>query len=396
MKKLLTVLLVAVLAAGFVFAGLTGDATLGAEFNLDNKVDGFANGTSLKGTFALNLGKEDLGSVGEGKIYAEIAATYTVDVKIGKTEGATPIKPTPALSSEFKITKANIHFGEDFVVGILGAGGGQSYAASYYLKDGDPEVDKVSMGEELAPGFTASYKGFAGGFGLEGDADANTYKVFGQAETPEFKFVEDALTLQAAGYGKLADNDKAFGAALKAGYKSDAFSFKAAADVLVEAKNDIRVEAALNGAFAPVTLDVFYHNVGAQNLDAKIALALGNISLYVDGRNLIVAARSLEVGAEAKLDVFTVKGSFGLAFDTMVSTIKADVNYAHDMFTVKANTELGIDLDAAAGNVKTVKVGASIESAKLIDKATVSLGWSGADFIAKKYGAINATCKIAF
>lgn len=394
MKKLLTVLLVAVLAAGFVFAGLTGNATLGAGFDLDSKVYGFANGTNLKGTFALNLGKEDLGSVGEGKIYAEIAATYTVDVTIDKTEGATPIAPTPTLSSEFKITKANIHFGEDFVVGILGAGGGQSYAASYYVVGGN-KVDKVKMGKTLAPGFTASYKGFAGGFGLSGDADAKTYKVFAQGQTPEFKFAEDALTLQAAGYGYLADDD-AFGAALKAGYKSDAFSFKAAADVVVESTTDIRVEAALNGAFAPVTLDVFYHNVGAQNLDAKIALALGNISLYVDGRNLIVAARNLEVGAEAKLDVFTVKGSFGLAFDTMVSTIKADVNYAHDMFTVKANTELGIDLDATAGNVKTVKVGASIESAKLIDKATVSLGWSGAEFIAKKYGAINATCKIAF
>ena len=394
MKKLLTVLLVAVLAAGFVFAGLTGDATLGAGFNLDNKEYGFTNAEALKGSLAFELGKGDLGSVGEGKIYAEIAATYAFNV-IAKAS------PSLEFDQSFKITKANIHFGEDFVVGILGAGGGQSYAASYYLDgNGKPEVDQVTMGEgkTLPPGFTASYKGFAGGFGLTGKADTTkTYKVFGQAETPEFKFVEDALTLQAAGYGYLADNDKAFGAALKAGYKSDAFSFKAAADVVVESTTDIRVEAALNGAFAPVTLDVFYHNVGAQNLDAKIALALGNISLYVDGRNLIVAARSLEVGAEAKLDVFTVGGSFGLAFDTKVSTIKANIAYdAHDMFTVKADTELGIDLDAAADNVTTVKVGASIETAKLIDKATVSLGWSGAEFIANKYGAINATCKIAF
>jgi hypothetical protein len=228
---------------------------------------------------------------------------------------------------------------------------------------------------------------------MTGDADAKTYKFFGQAQTPSYTLAE-GVTLQAAAYGYLADNDKAAGASVKGAYASDAFTADLGVDFVYD--GGAKIEAALNAAYAPVTLDVFYHNVGAQNLDSKIALALGNVSLYVDGRNLILDARSLEVGAKAVLDAVTVDGSFKLIFKTMVSTIKANVAYAHDMFTLKADTTVEIDLDAAANNLTSVKVGASISSDKLINKATVSLGWAGAEFVAKKYGAITASCEIAF
>ncbi|MDD2233134.1 MAG: hypothetical protein PHS20_09605, partial [Sphaerochaetaceae bacterium] len=180
MKKILTILLVAVLAVGFAFAAdFTGNATISAGYNLDNTDWGFANATALTAEITLKLGGADVGSTGEGDIYAEIAGTYAINLV------ATPAAAVPTLESTFKITAANIHFGEDLVVGILNAGGGYSYAVSYWddNHDGKADVNAVVLGSKMAPGFTVTYKDYTAGFGMNGNAKAKTYKFFGQAQT---------------------------------------------------------------------------------------------------------------------------------------------------------------------------------------------------------------------
>ncbi|MGI6432716.1 MAG: hypothetical protein ACOXZ4_02470 [Sphaerochaetaceae bacterium] len=75
MKKISAVLLVLVLVGSVAFAGFTGSASVSAGYNLDTEEYGLENGTSVSVDVALF---EALGAAkGEGKIYADIAASLT-------------------------------------------------------------------------------------------------------------------------------------------------------------------------------------------------------------------------------------------------------------------------------------------------------------------------------
>lgn len=403
MKKILTVLLIAVLAAGMVFAAkLEGNATLDFGYNLDNTDWGFANGTSLKAKLSLNIGKEAPGSKGEGDIWAEIIGDFTVDVKIDKT-GASELDLSPTLDGKFKIKEANIHVGEDLTFGILNAGGGYSYAASYWLDDdGDPVVNAVKLGKNLAPGFNVTYKGFKGGFGVNGNADAKTYKLFGHVATPDFE-VAEGVKVKAAGYGYLADNDKAAGAAAKASYEADELKASLGVDFVAEAKDDLRVEAALNVAYAPFTFDVFYNNYGSpkSDLNAKLAFEQDDYKAWVDGRFILQDTRTLEVGGSAKFDAIKAELKAMYAFATKVLEVTPKVTYTADMFEVYGKVVLGLDLDASE-KLTALKPELGVSSKTLIDNATVSLKWTDSNFVKNAagdptaLGKVTAQVKIAF
>lgn len=403
MKKILTVLLIAVLAAGMVFAAkLEGNATLDFGYNLDNTDWGFANGTSLKAKLSLNIGKEAPGSKGEGDIWAEIIGDFTVDVKIDK-KGSSALDLLPTLDGKFKIKEANIHVGEDLVFGILNAGGGYSYAASYWLDDdGDPVVNAVKLGKNLAPGFNVTYKGFKGGFGVNGNADAKTYKLFGHVATPDFE-VAEGVKVKAAGYGYLADNDKAAGAAAKASYEADELKASLGVDFVAEAKDDLRVEAALNAAYAPFTLDVFYNNYGSpkSDLNAKLKFAEGDYEAWVDGRFILQDTRTLEVGGSAKFDAIKAELKAMYAFATKVLEVTPKVTYTADMFEVYGKVTLGLDLDASE-KLTALKPELGVSSKTLINNATVSLKWTDSNFVKNAagdptaLGKVTAQVKIAF
>lgn len=404
MKKILTVLLIAVLAAGMVFAAeLEGNATLDFGYNLDNTDWGFKNGTDLTAKFSFNVGKGAPGSKGEGDIWAEIVGSFTVDIKVPKTTGASALTPVPALSSKFEIKEANVHVGEDLVFGILSAGGGYSYAASYWLDDdGDPVVNAVKLGKNLAPGFNVTYKGFKGGFGANGNADAKTYKFFGHVATPDFE-VAEGVKVKAAGYGYLADNDKAAGAAAKASYEADELKASVGVDFVAEAKNDLRVEAALNAAYAPFTLDVFYNNYGSpkSDLNAKLAFAEGDYEAWVDGRFILQNTRTLEVGGSAKFDAIKAELKAMYAFATKALDVTPKVTYTADMFEVYGKVTLGLDLDASE-KLTALKPELGVSSKTLINNATVSLKWTDSNFVKNAagdptaLGKVTAQVKIAF
>ena len=410
MKKILTILLVAVLAVGFAFAAdFTGNATISAGYNLDDTDWGFANATELTaGEITLKLGGADVGSTGEGDIYAEIAGTYAINLVVAKTTGATPVTIVPTLTSTFEITDANIHFGEDLVVGILNAGGGQSYAASYYLKDGNPEVDKVEMGKEKAPGFTVTYKDYTAGFGMNGNAKAKTYKFFGQAQTPSYTLAE-GVTLQAAAYGYLANDDKAAGAAVKGAYAGDAFTANLGVDFVYD--GGAKVEAALKAAYAPVTLDVYFTNQDVSNLSAKVAVEMGNITASVDARSLLnvesLAAaaqpRKVSVAVKGVFDAIEAQVTFGSTFAAKTYAFGGYVKYSAEKFAVKGGADLTLNAAADPAKLTAIKPYVQITSTALVNNATLTLAWADADFAdanadgkVNALGAITASCEIAF
>ena len=78
-KSLLATLLVAILASSMVFAGFSGNATVGAFYDFDTNYYGMSNGTSVN--FDLALGTEDVDKKAEGDIYASIKATLSLDRK---------------------------------------------------------------------------------------------------------------------------------------------------------------------------------------------------------------------------------------------------------------------------------------------------------------------------
>ena len=91
MKKTIAILLVAVLAAGSLFAGLSGEASVTAGVNLDTKEWGFlGNGTNVK--FDLSLGKEDIENVAEGEVYASIKAYFEAKIANNPYKEAAEVK----------------------------------------------------------------------------------------------------------------------------------------------------------------------------------------------------------------------------------------------------------------------------------------------------------------
>ena len=90
MKKTIAILLVAVLAAGSLFAGLSGEASVTAGVNLDTKEWGFlGNGTNVK--FDLSLGKEDVENVAEGEVYASIKASVEAKLANNPYKGSSSV-----------------------------------------------------------------------------------------------------------------------------------------------------------------------------------------------------------------------------------------------------------------------------------------------------------------
>ncbi|MBR2281705.1 MAG: hypothetical protein IJ863_03675, partial [Spirochaetales bacterium] len=239
MKKGIIVLLIAVLVAGFAFAGkFTGSAAIEFEVDLNAQEWGFANITKGKYSFNFELDttKVAIGEEHQTDVWAELAAEATAFVKLSNGALGTNVVVDPKYTA--KITVANIHVG-DITFGILNAGTAVNFASSYYDDDddGDPDFDTVQGGSKLVAGFTVSYKDWFGGFGAEGSwaTDPATYKVFAHVATPDFKFAEDAVSVKAGVYAFVTDKDTTnktyFGGAAKADYTSDKFDAGAAADL---------------------------------------------------------------------------------------------------------------------------------------------------------------------
>ncbi|MCI6113779.1 MAG: hypothetical protein MR687_00645 [Spirochaetales bacterium] len=402
MKKILSIALIAALIVGSAFAGFKkGEATIDLGYNLDSQAYGFANGTAVKYNFGFVLGEETAEKAGEGDLRAEIAASFKAEFKAADYEGTATI--ADAVVSTLKITKANIIY-KDVTVGILGAGKSATYAADYHLDNttGKPVRDEV-VGLDGVKGFTVSAFGYNGGFGLEGDADAETYAVLAHVQTKSFDLAE-GVTAQAAAGMKVTDASKAFGVSAKAALSKDLLSASIAADFAVAEK--VALEVAAKAAYDFVSADVYFFSVDGFEtnvLDAKLAASKAvsetvTVGGSVEVINAIADARELKVGANVKAVVAPVtveaKADYAVFGKTVGTTTK--VTYAAEKFSAYAKLEANMKF---ADEFAMTKIAPEVvvSSDAIVSGATLSLGWTGADFAetANKKGAIKATAKIS-
>ena len=404
MKKILSIALIAALIVGSAFAGFKkGEATIDLGYDLDEQTYGFANGTAVKYNFGFVLGEETAEKAGEGDLRAEIAASFKAEFKAADYEGTAPLAIADAVVSTLNITKADIIY-KDITFGILGAGKSATYAADYHLDNttGKPVRDKV-VGLDGVKGFTVSAFGYNGGFGLEGDADAETYAVLAHVQTKSFDLAE-GVTAQAAAGMKVTDASKAFGVSAKAALSKDLLSASIAADFAVAEK--VALEVAAKAAYDFVSADVYFFSVDGFEtnvLDAKLAASKAvsetvTVGGSVEVINAIADARELKVGANVKAVVAPVtveaKADYAVFGKTVGTTTK--VTYAAEKFSAYAKLEANMKFaDEFAMTKIAPEVGVS--SDKVISGATVSLGWTGADFAegVEKNGKINAQVKIS-
>ncbi|MDD6840859.1 MAG: hypothetical protein PUD65_06100 [Spirochaetales bacterium] len=401
MKKILSIALIAALIVGSAFAGFKkGEATIDLGYNLDTQAYGFANGTAVKYNFGFVLGEETAEKAGEGDLRAEIAASFKAEFKAADYTG--PVTIADAVVSTLKITKANIIY-KDVTVGILGAGKSATYAADYHVDDnGDPLRDKV-VGLDGVKGFTVSAFGYNGGFGLEGDADAETYAVLAHVQTKSFDLAE-GVTAQAAAGMKVTDASKAFGVSAKAALSKDLLSASIAADFAVAEK--VALEVAAKAAYDFVSADVYFFSVDGFEtnvLDAKLAASKAvsktvTVGGSVEVIDALADARELKVGANVKAVVAPVtveaKADYAVFGKTVETTTK--VSYAAEKFSAYAKLEANMKF---ADEFAMTKIAPEVvvSSDAIVSGATLSLGWKGANFAetANKKGAITATAMIS-
>ena len=189
MKKTIAILLVAVLAAGSVFAGISGEGKIAYGYDLDSKNTGFTNSTNLKVNVDLATASEE--KQAEGAIYAAVKGDLTLKLYNGAKGDSTddPMAWGGNTGLDF-IAISNVSAtinGADWSVDILNSGKQLDLAKSaidsstkhkqldsYGKKLGDKtDATTYKVGFNAAPGFTVTYKGYSVGLGFQyKDADS--------------------------------------------------------------------------------------------------------------------------------------------------------------------------------------------------------------------------------
>ncbi|MBO4716556.1 MAG: hypothetical protein J5599_01540 [Spirochaetales bacterium] len=453
MKKGIIVLLIAVLVAGVAFAGtLKGSAGLSFKVDLDEKTWGFSNDKAWQYSFDFEFDTTKV-EVGEHKtdLWAELAISGSATTGLDKAADA---------AGEFhgayavKLTKAEIHYGENLVFGLLNSGAAADYAKHYSVKVGGALASAVKgPGAAYLPGFTVKYKDITGGFGAKGqwNDDDSFYNLFGHVEVPVK--INDELTVAGAAYFALSNqpllggdwaNRTVIGGAAKAGYKAEKISGNVAADLQFNKPNvenedgKFLFEVAADGAYKLNDKDTVSLNVYATpgrifpvadtaalyvgdyekslKLDAKAAagytiksddnMEIG-VSGYVEVTDALIDKREITVSATETVKLLEKKAlalTFSETYKIFAKTLKltAKAEYTAEKFVAWVEAK---DISFKFGDevkVTAIKIEAGIKSTKIIENAEIGLKYTGADFaknaadeITKK-GAVTAYVTIAF
>lgn len=407
MKKILSIALIAALVLTSAFAavsGFKGDATLSLGYDLDSTDYGFTNGSKVEAKWGFELDSAKAGSEGEGDLKAVIAAEFKAEIAAKKFSAPGAVDVADLKVSKLKITKADIVYKDMVTFGLLSAGTSANYAASYYDddEDGDPDSDVVT-GLKGVPGFTVKADVANGGFGLMGNAEAKTFALLAHVALSETEVAEGVKV--AAGAAVIANQDGAkFAVNGKASYAKDLFSADVAADLNVA--DVVALEAALNAAYDFVSANVYFYTEDGfttNNLDALLCASKTiedvEVSAFVETRNVLADARSLDVGATAEVavDALKVKETASYSVFDKAAASTTTVTYTADLFKAEAKVALKASF-ADSFEFTSIKPSLTVSSDKLVDNATLSLGWTGAEFAgsAKKNGAITAAAKVSF
>ena len=437
MKKSVVFLLIAVLVAGFAFAGkLSGSAGLYFEVDLAEaaRTWGFVNSSTSKYSFSFEYDSTKVEVAGSPEMWAELAIDASASLKVTNSNPGSPVKGQYSVN----LKKAEIHIGQDLYFGILNEGNGVDFAKTY-KKIGSSYESRVKDDHEAAKidGFTVNYKDWYGGFGAKGnwiDEENPVYTFYGHARTPEFKFAEDQVIVQVGGYGAFSNTDtvlsrvKFAGVGAKAEYKSEklpaflgvdfmyddaTFFYEAQGNVTYNFNEDgyARFDVyAVNGKLIP---DYAEEDGDKPALDAKLSAGYGftfeKATLDLDGFIEIENA-FVEDFRELTLDLseVVVFDAFKLSFEEtyLVFAKKLDlsarVEYTHEKFSAYAEICPCLQFaDSEADALYECDFKCGISSTAVIDKAEIGLTYKRADFASNgdsivDPGLITAYVEIAF
>ena len=210
------------------------------------------------------------------------------------------------------------------------------------------------------------------------------------------------------------------GLSAKASYANDQLSASVASDVVLAGVGDkvkFDADVAAKFSFAPVTVDAYYAtkadtqailepnkkkgNTTVKNLiSAKVAADLSAfeipVTVAVTGRD-ILDQQVIGASASASVDALTVGATFDYAVKAKAYLVGATASYAFDAFTVSAGVNYRSE--------KQLYANASIESSSIVPGATLKLAYGPTtddngkvvtNLLDKKYGKIDASCKISF
>ena len=446
MKKSIIIILIALIVTGFAFAGtLTGSA--GIRFDIDlNKDDagqrnwGFFNEASWKYSFDFEVDTTAV-EVGEHQtnLWAELAIDGSATFGLNK---ATDDEGAFHGEYEVNLTKAEIHYGEDLIIGLLKVDKGVDYAKHYTKNaDGSPKYNTVKDDHEAIGGFTVKYKDWYGGFGAKGSwVDENKYTFYGHARTPEFKFAEDQIKVQAGGYGAYANNSNVFaratyiGAGARAAYEADSLKADVGFDAMYDDQK-FNFEAAANAKYnvndkCSVTLNVYatpgrlipllgmYAGDDADKikLDAKLSSGYtfeiddntevgvtGYVEVtdaLIDGREITISATESAKLLEKKALELSLTETYKIYAKTLDLILSA--KYTAEKFVATAKLSPSFQFaNSDADALTKLAFECEIYSDAIIENARIGLKYSGADFVKagdsiKKAGTISAYATISF
>ena len=446
MKKVFSVLTVAVLAVSTVFAGFGGKASIGAGANFDNGNFGFLSQKSGV-NIDVELSTAEGEKVGEGEVYASIKGSMEL-VYLGGFGQSIDHGRTSNFGINAAVTEAKVG-GENWSVSILSMPDAPDYAKSGV--DFYPEGKKDAWGREQpgvnwkpvtykAPyaktnGVTVDVAGYKVGLGLLGDFAKNVefknqfINIAAVAETPEYDF--NGFTFQVgASYARTkfeklykgapswtvdnpdTDKDEAWypthgmGISAKAGYANDAFSVAVASDMGINflKDNEFNADVAVDVAYNFVSAAAYYNSARKNLVSFGVDFDLNSIEvpvvLSVSAKDL-VNEQALGLAVETTpVEGLTISayGDYAIASKGWDAGIGAE--YEHEMFTVAG----GIDLAKAPEKVQ-LAANASVESDALVNGATLGLSWEANDLLnvvadadddGVNYGSLTASCTIKF
>ena len=433
MKKTIAILLVAVLAAGSVFAGFSGSASVKAGYNLQTKEYGFfGNGTNVK--FDLSLGKEDAEKVAEGEVYASIKASLEAKIANNPYTGDSSVKPNTVVdtftadSPEIvriiaKVKEAKI-FGSNWYVSILGVPSGPDFAKSAietetdkakgslddwgFTRDEDTKKPvSYAVTFDKTHGVEAGYADYVVGVGFNSKEGTGT-AFAAYVKTPEYEF--DAVKAQFAAVAskKAATGIKNVGASAKASYTTDVVSVSLATDLGAKIANETKFDAdvAANFKYDFVTVDAYFSTVG-KLLSAKAVTDLNSfevpVKLTLTGKDLI---NKQDLKAEAEfvaVEGLTVKANAGYVIADKKVSVGGGVEYKADAYKATANAGFATVVGTENSNVLTFD--AAVESEVLVPGATLKLAYGKAtdkqnllsgQTPAQDLGKVEASCTIKF
>ena len=439
MKKILSIALVALLAASTVFAGFTGKASVGLGYNFQDESYGMSNATETKVTFEATT--ETAGAEGEGSVFAGIKASFEMKQDDVEAKGKASWTVEPSIDEAYVK-------GEDWSVSILGAQKSQDFAASAIDKTYDAAAkafkgSTVAVKVKAAPGITAEYKGWtvSGGFvkgeyvateavdeyyfyGYLADDDGNAVEKPHWTNIPATEPVDDFVVLDkvkadsssaalkkdvvnysltvatpdmvfgdvTVGFGAAVGNDKEaanLGLSAKAEYANDQLSASVASDVVIAGIGNDEVafdaDVAAKFSFAPVTVDAYYATKAStanKLLNPKSNAAAENLLSVKVAADLSSFDVPVKVSAYAK-DIVNAQ-VLGVSANATVDALEVGASFDYgikeEAYLLGATVSYKFDAFTVAAGInynstEQLYANASVETASIIPGATLKLAY---------------------